>query len=67
MDNKVILQAAWKELADKDTDIEEAETLIRIMRTAGEDVTKEVSDLAQLKARRNKLMLALEQEGGKPT
>lgn len=63
MENDVILQAAYKELNDKDKEISQAETLIKVLREAGEDATKEATELAKLKTRRNKLMLALEQNG----
>lgn len=63
MDDNVILQAAYKELEDKGREIAQAELLIKVLREAGEDATKEASALAQLKARRNKLMIALQQNG----
>lgn len=65
MNNEVILNAAYKELSDKDSEIQDAELLIKVLRESGVDVTKEVSDLAQMKARRNKLMMALQQNGAK--
>ena len=61
--NDPIVNAAYRDLMEQDEQIEEAQKLLRIMREAGEDVTKETAHINTLMARRNKLMTALKQNG----
>lgn len=63
MNNKVILEAAYKELNDRQEDIEEARTLINILRESGQDATKESTELQRLIIERDKLMMALKNNG----
>lgn len=62
-ENDPIINGALRDLVSTDSHIIEAERMIKILSEAGEDVTQQRSQLAQMKARRDKLVVALRNNG----
>jgi len=63
--NDPIIDAALRDLESTSEQIGTAEVLIKILREAGEDVAEQSAHLGQLRARREKLMVSLRNNGAK--
>jgi hypothetical protein len=60
-----IIDGAFRDLGATDVQIDQAERMIKILAEAGEDVTVLRSSLSSLKARREKLLTSLKNNGAR--